>query len=238
MIQIAICDDDTLHIAYIKRLTEEILKDKKIEITKYTGANELLFKIDGSDYVPDIALLDIQMPDIDGISLAKELNQIAPNCKIIFISSYLNYAPNVYDANHIYYVLKTQLEDRLPIALGKAVAAIYSPRSFLLIKHGTSATKIPLGRVLYIERNLHKTNVITSEMTYTTSQSPADLLSAIVNKSVFLHCHQSYWVNSKAIKTMQSNSFLLYDGTEIPISRSHKSDVKAAFFKLISDDIK
>lgn len=235
MLQIAICDDDALHIAYIKRLTEDILKEKKIEITEYSGANELLFKIDGSDYIPDIALLDIQMPDIDGISLAKELNQIAPDCKIIFISSYLNYAPDVYDADHIYYVLKTQLEDRLPIALGKAVASINSPHNFLLVKCGTSTTKIPVGRVLYIERNLHKTNVITSETTYTTSQSPADLLSAIAVKSTFIHCHQSYWVNSKAIKTMGSNSFLLYDGTEIPISRAQKSNARELFFRSLAE---
>lgn len=235
MLHIAICDDDALHIAYIKRLTEDILKDQKIEITKYTGANELLFKIDGSDYIPDIALLDIQMPDIDGISLAKELNQIAPDCKIIFISGYLNYAPDAYDADHIYYVMKPQLEERLPLALGKAVASINSPHSFLLVKCGTSTTKIPVGRVLYLERNLHKTNVITSDITYTTSQSPADLLSVISGKSNFIHCHQSYWVNSKAIKSMDSSTFLLYDGTEIPISRAQKANARELFFRSLAE---
>lgn len=235
MLQIAICDDDALHIAYIKELTEDILKEQKTEITKYTGANELLFKIDGSNYVPDIALLDIKMPDINGISLAKELNKIAPDCKIIFISSYLNYAPDAYDADHIYYVLKTQLEDRLPIALGKAVANINSPHSFLLVKHGSSTTKIPVGRILYIERNLHKTNVITLETTYTTSQSPADLLSAIAGKSNFIHCHQSYWVNAKAIKTMNPNSFLLYNGTEISISRAQKANARELFFRSLAE---
>lgn len=235
MLHIAICDDDALHIAYIKRLTEDILKEQKIEITKCSGANELLFRIDGSGYIPDIALLDIQMPDIDGISLAKELNQIAPDCKIIFISSYLNYAPDVYDADHIFYVLKTQLEDRLPVALGKAVASINGPNSFLLVKHGSSTTKIPVGRVLYIERNLHKTNVITLETTYTTTQSPADLLSAIAGKSNFIHCHQSYWVNARAIKTMNPNSFLLYDGTEIPISRAQRANAREMFFNLLAE---
>lgn len=235
MLRIAICDDDSLHISYIKRLTEEILKEHSIEITKCLGANELLFKIDGSDYVPDIALLDIQMPDIDGISLAKELSQLTPNCKIIFISSYLNYAPDVYDAEHIYFVLKDQLEERLPLALGKAIAAINSPKSFFLIKNASSVTKLPVGRVLYIERNLHKTNVISSERIYITSQSPAELLRTVSNSGNFIHCHQSYWVNSKAIKTMDTNSFVLYDGTVIPISRAQKSTARELFFRSLSD---
>lgn len=235
MLRIAICDDDALHLSYIKQLTEVILKEQKPEISEYSGANELLFKIDGSDYVPNIALLDIQMSDIDGISLAKELNQITPDCKIIFISSYLNYAPDVYDTDHIYYVLKSQLEEKLPVALGKAVASLNAPRSFLVVKCGISATKIPVGRVLYLERDLHKTHVITSESTYTTTQSPSELLSYAAGKNDFIHCHQSYWVNAKAIQTMEANAFILYDGKSIPISRAKKTTARDMFFRSLSE---
>lgn len=234
MLHIAICDDDKLHLSYIAKLTGDILKEQKTEITEYSGANELLFRIDGSDYIPDIALLDIQMSELDGISLAKELNQTAPDCKIIFVSSYIDFATDVYDADHIYYVLKSQLDDKLPSALGKAIASLNNPRSFMLIKNSASATKLPVGRVLYLERDLHKTHVHTPEATYTTTQSPAELLSTAVGKSDFIHCHQSYWVNSKAIQTMEPNVFRLYDGSEIPISRAQKANARDAFFRSLS----
>lgn len=89
MIQIAICDDDRLHLSYTRKLTEKVLGGRSLSILEFGGANELLFKMDGTEYVPDIALLDIQMPGVDGIELAKQINRSAPECMIIFVSSYI-----------------------------------------------------------------------------------------------------------------------------------------------------
>ena len=69
MLQIAICDDDRIHLANTKRLTAEILSTHNPKISEFVGANELLFKMEGTGYSPDIALLDIQMPDIDGTTI-------------------------------------------------------------------------------------------------------------------------------------------------------------------------
>ena len=234
MLQIAICDDDTVHLAYIRKLTEVILKVHKPEVTEYSGAYELLFKMDGTGYSTDIALLDIQMPDIDGIEHAKEINRIAPECKIIFITSYIVYAPEVYDTDHIFFVLKSQIKDRLPSALERVMANLQKPKSFLTLKIGASIIRVPTDTVLYIERELHKTRIITVGCNYVTNQSPAELLSVIAEDQKFIRCHQSYWVNWIAISKMEVNSFLLTDGSEVPISRAQKAAARNAFFSLIS----
>lgn len=238
MLRIAICDDEKIHLKHTRQLTEEMLSGCKAEITEYTCANELLFKMEGADYCPDIALLDIQMPDVDGIDLANEINHIAPKCKIIFITSYIVYAPNVYDTDHIYFVLKSQIEERLPTALEKAMASLERPASYVLVKSGSSVQRIPVGNVLYLERDLHKTIVITTEGIHKTSQSPTDLLSTLSARDEFIQCHQSYWVNLRAVATMEANAFRLCDGTIIPISRARKADAKSAFFSFISNCVK
>ena len=130
------------------------------------------------------------MPGVDGIELAGEINRIAPECKIVFVSSYIFYAPDVYNTEHIYFVLKSQMDERLPMALEKAVASISKPRDFMLIKAGASAMRIPTDTVMYLERALHKTKVVTASESYMTTQSPAELLKNVEYKNAFIHCHQ------------------------------------------------
>lgn len=238
MLQIAICDDERIHLANTKRLTAEILSTHNPKISEFVGANDLLFKMEGTGYCPDIALLDIQMPDVDGISLANEINRIAPDCKIIFITSYIGYAADVYDTDHIYLVIKSQLDEKLPNALNKALASLAEPKSFVLIKNGALVRRIPAEDVLYLERDLHKTIVITSDGSYKTSQSPADLLSTLSARDEFIQCHQSYWVSLRAVATMEANAFKLCDGTIIPISRARKADAKRSFFSFVSNSVK
>lgn len=229
MLRIAICDDDKTHVQYIGKIVKDILKGWQFSVDEYDSANELLFSIDGENSAPDIALLDIKMPGIDGISLAKELNRSVPGCKIIFISNYISFAPDVYDTEHIYYVLKSQIEVRLSDALAKAIDSINRPQHYTIVKIAASNTKVSSDDLIYIERDLHKSIVHTKSGVYVTSQSPANLLSTFPEK-LFIHCHQSYWVNVNAIQTMNSNSFRLFCGIDIPISRACKSAAKEAFF--------
>lgn len=234
MLQIAICDDDRLHLSYTRKLTEKVLGGRSLSILEFGGANELLFKMDGTEYVPDIALLDIQMPGVDGIELAKQINRSAPECMIIFVSSYIFYAPEVYDTEHIYFVLKSQIEERLPAALEKAVASLTEPKSFMLVKFGASVSRIPLEQILYLERALHKTRVVTVNGSYMSTQSPAELLSTVESKDAFIRCHQSYWVNARNIDTFESDKFIMRDGSPIPISRAQKANAKDSFFRLLA----
>ena len=238
MLRIAICDDDKLHIAHIRKLAERILIEHTTEITEYSNANELLFKIEGAGYIPNIALLDIQMPKVDGISLAAELNHLAPECKIIFITSFIGYAPDVYSTEHIYYVLKSQLGSRLKSALDKAIEALNKPKSYMQVKNGSTTIRVSAENILYLERELHKTKIVATDSVYMTNQSPSDLLSAVAEKDAFIHCHQSYWVNLRAVSKMESDTFTFFDGTSVPISRTRKPEAKAAFFKFISGGIK
>ena len=235
MLQIAICDDDRLHLKHTRKLAEGILDGQSPVFSEFSGANELLFKMEATAYAPDIALLDIQMPGIDGIELAGEINRIAPECKIVFISSYIFYAPEVYDTEHIYFVLKSQIDERLPLALNKAVASIARPKSFMLVKSGASVTRLPAESIMYLERALHKTKVVTGTESFMTTQSPAELLSGIDDDNAFIHCHQSYWVNVRNVATMETNGFKLTSGTLVPISRAQKATAKETFFRMLAE---
>lgn len=66
-----------------------------------------------------------------------------------------------------------------------------------------------------------------------TTQSPQALLAGDA-AGEFIRCHQSFWVNCRAIVGMEHETFCLSDGTRVPISRSYRKNAREAFFRLLA----
>ena len=233
MLQLAICDDDDIFRKFAAKIAESALNKIPHFIRLFDNPAALQLEISEGGYVPDIAVLDIQMAQMDGITLAKDVNRLAPSCRVIFISSYSDYLMDAYETEHVYYVLKSDIENRLPAALEKAMRTDEARRHFV-IKIGSQRRVIPLRSVLCLERQLHKTLIRTVPENIETTQSPNELISACGAAEDFIRCHQSYWVNGRAVASMGTDSFILSDGSCVPISRAHKSEAREAFFCLLS----
>ncbi len=67
----------------------------------------------------DVALLDIQMPEMSGLELAECLSTMAPGISLIFITAYNNYATEAFELNAVDYILKPLRKERLNKALIK-----------------------------------------------------------------------------------------------------------------------
>lgn len=70
MLRVAICDDEKLHREHTARIVCEKLAPRQPETDCFDSAEAMLRTIDAGDYTPDIAVLDIQMGETDGIALA------------------------------------------------------------------------------------------------------------------------------------------------------------------------
>ena len=69
---------------------------------------------------PDIAFLDIRMPGISGIEVARSLSELSPRTQVVFVTAYDEYAIRAFDANAIDYLLKPYDQPRLQRALQRA----------------------------------------------------------------------------------------------------------------------
>lgn len=68
---------------------------------------------------PDLIFLDIELGDKQGIDVAHDLNKHYKDCSIIYLTNYLSYAVDVYETEHIYYVMKEEFQKRLPDIMKK-----------------------------------------------------------------------------------------------------------------------
>ena len=233
MLQLAVCDDEAVCLRQTVDILRAALGETPYNIQTFQSADAVLIALEEKCYHPDIAVLDIRMADVDGIALAKQINRSAPACRIIFLSSYTGYLMDAYEAEHVYYVLKPDMAVRLPVALRKALAALTTVRT-LTVRRGAAYQLVNLDTVLCLERSLHKTLVHTTDGTLETTQSPQALLESGHAEADFIRCHQSFWVNCRAIVGMEHETFCLSDGTRVPISRSRRNDARAAFFRLLA----
>lgn len=232
---IAVCDDEALHRERTAALLRRELWERTVDIDCFDSAQSLLRSVSLGDYAPDIAVLDIQMDGMDGISLAKRLNELAPGCRVIFLTSFLSFATDVYSAEHVYFIVKDELEKRLGDALRRAVASMPAASArpaVLRVPTKQSTELLPLSRVLYLERTGRKTRIVTLDGERLVSAAPGELLSGDLG-AAFIRCHQSYWVSFPKIATMNGDGFVLTDGSLVPISRSYRQRTRSRFFELL-----
>ncbi len=236
MIHIAVCDDNELHLQHAARQIEAVFPPSEAVISLFTSGSSLLRELREAGELPDAAVLDIRMDDVDGISLAKELNRLAPDCGIIFLTAYSSYAPEAYLTKHVWFISKERADEFLLPALKRALSGKENAEEeplFTLRSQG-KLMLIPLRDVLYIDRIGRKTRIVCRDTQVLVSQSPAAIISASL-APYMLRCHQGYWVNFHHVVSIDHTDFILDDGTRIPSSRTYRSSAREAFFKLHRD---
>jgi two-component system, LytTR family, response regulator AlgR len=125
--KILIVDDEAL--------ARERLHDLVIELYPDTGTIEAANGIEALDKIskhsPDIILLDIRMPGMDGLELANHLLHLASPPAIVFTTAYQEHSLSAFDANAVDYLLKPIRKERLKIAIERAAIVSRSKLALL-----------------------------------------------------------------------------------------------------------
>ncbi|MFZ3087218.1 MAG: LytTR family DNA-binding domain-containing protein, partial [Methylotenera sp.] len=156
---------------------------------------------------PDIVLLDIRMPEMDGIEVARHLQKLPKPPAIIFTTAYDNYAIQAFDMNAVDYVLKPIRFERLQTALQKArtllpqqLAALtpLSPRrTHLSITERSRILLVPIVDIIYLRAELKYITVRTTEREYLIEESLTHLEQEFGN--IFIRLHRNCLVASAFI---------------------------------------
>lgn len=234
MLKIGLCEDNEIQHNQILSFLETISLPKHAINSFYKG-NDLCNSIQEAmeEKEPyDIVIMDIDLPDGNGITFSKRINVFSPHTIIIYMTSYEDYVSDVYDTKHIYFILKKNYQKYLPHALSLANEELNKQRrASLKIYWNKEEYNILQKNIFYMERQLRTTMIMTPTQTYSKSEKLADLLKRLEDS--FAMCHRSYIINLKRVQEITKDSALLVDGTSIPISRRYYSAVKDKINNLI-----
>ena len=234
MKRIAFCDDDLISLEQMKVFTENYrsYKEKDLECVYFSSPIEMLEEMaKGKKY--DIIFMDIMMPGENGINVATEIRQHDDNVKIIFVTSYPDFAVDSYAVRAFYYQLKPIDEEVFTKIMDCVVEECEKEQNRSIVaKCKNGITRIDLNHLYYCEvsrRTLifHMKNDITYEY-----PGSLDYLSGqLAQYKNFVRPHRSYLVNMDFIVNISTRSITLVDGTEIPIPHGKFSEVKDEFIK-------
>jgi two-component system, LytTR family, response regulator len=198
--KIMIADDD----AYSRNLLIQLIqKLPEYEVVGEAANGEeliLLFTM----AKPDIVLVDINMPYVNGVEAARACKEITPYLQVIFTTGSDEYAVEAFNIAATDYIVKPVEKIRLFIALEKAKRAIQLHKSYIQLPDKKTPTKlsikanntilyIPLMDILYLEKKGRKTMIHTANQIYETKDTLQDLQARLPD--YFYKTHRSYLVN-------------------------------------------
>jgi two-component system response regulator AlgR len=177
LLKLLIADDEAPARNRLRELLGD-MSDVKIVAEAKNGQEALNLS---NDYQPNIVLLDIRMPGMDGVEAAQHLQKMTAPPAVIFTTAFDSYAMQAFDLNAVDYLLKPIRFERLQTAIQKARALLPSQlealtplspqRTHLSIAERGRIFLIPIADVIYLRAELKYTTVRTAEKEYLLEES-------------------------------------------------------------------
>ena len=227
--RIAVCDDEPEAAERNRRITEASLISAGIgfETERYTNSTSLLADIADDHFFYDIIVLDIEMPDVSGMEIAKQARVHLPEVRVILTTSHLEYAIDAFELSVFRYVPKAQLEERLGRAVVDAarLCEIEAGREYI-IRSGGRLEKLPYRDILYIRRDGGKNSVIRTSAGTSAVRKNLRQVYEELGAPEFVFVDRGTIANLVHIMKIHAGEAVLRNSEVLPISRSHLRTVK------------
>lgn len=200
------------------------------QIPNLTITNEFSNAIEAYNYLQsnhvDLIFLDIEMPEMNGIELTKNLSE--KNTIIIFTSSKKEYALEAFDLNIADYILKPIIPSRFLQAINKAQVIIESRKDnieiskdeFLFVRDSNITRRLKLDDIFYAEAMGDYVKFHTKEKMFAI-HGKMKTAEERLPKSNFIRVHRSYIISLSKIDTLQDGGIMI-NGKFIPVSDAYR----------------
>ena len=241
--RILIADDEAPARARLRDLLDECREEFPLAIVDEARNGREVLEVLNREKV-DIVLLDIRMPEMDGMEAARHIAGMEQPPAIIFTTAFDAYALKAFEVNAIDYLLKPIRRERLLMALGKTHAgprisrqaldaAANQPRRHLSVHERGKIHLVPVPEILYLRAELKYVTVRTAEREYLVEESLTHLEEEF--ESLFVRIHRNCLVARAAISGFERNAeesesgwavVIKATGEKLPVSRRQHHVVK------------
>lgn len=223
-------DDEPLALSVIEHFCNNV---PSLELVKtFTDSVDGLKFIEGNDV--DIVFLDINIPHLDGMKLARRLPE---KVKVIFTTAYQNFAIEGFDVRAVDYLLKPISFERFKRAVEQAEKIIglerlsVNPDPFISVKVNYLTTKIPVKDIVFVEGLKDYVRICTENKNFVTKQTMKSI-TEILAPLGFMRIHRSFTVNKEKIASFGNNHVQMDGGKEIPVGNQYKAEFLDAMQKM------
>lgn len=227
--QILICDDEINYRNTLESHVKEYMKGRGIpcSILAFDSGLEV-----PEDAIIDLALLDIQMPGINGINLAKKLKERNPKMALFFITNFEEYQDDAMDLQAFRFFSKPFQAKRLYTGLDKAMEYIDGAYVDIFLAENGVQQRVIAADILYLTRERRKVCVVTKMRKFYVTEK-YEMLCSRLPQPYFYPVHNSFYVNLHHVERYSYQEMELTNGERIPIAPRRQADVRRFWYEFM-----
>lgn len=228
--KILICDDEQTYLNTLRIHVEEYMQNHHIlyTITALSDPMELMEE----DAVFDLAFLDIQMPGVDGLTLAKQLRQRNSRLALFFVTNYDEYQDDAMDLQAFRFFEKPFEVHRLYAGLDKAMEYIDGAYVDIYLSEDGIQQRVIADDILYVTRSGRRISIVTTGQEFC-ARDKFDALCEKLPQLFFYPVHKSFLVNLHYVERYSYTELLLTNGSRIPIAPRKQSAFHKFWFEYL-----
>lgn len=226
-LKILFCDDDRnvvdeLVVAVSEYMNKKIIKN---EIVTTTSSKEVL----ESDEVFDLAFLDIQMDETDGLSVAKELKRRNSKVIIFFVTDYKEFQDDAMDLRVFRFYEKPFDLERLYSGLDKAMEYLDETYVDIFVQQKGIQIKLYVDDIIYIKRENRKVTIVTKEGEFDTFETLEYWKEKLPNTFFYL-VHKSFLINMHYVTKYSYTEVFINEDIRISVATRKQADFHKYWF--------
>ena len=231
--KLLICDDEKNEVKRIENIVSEYAKQRmelQIKVQSFSNPFEMLDYIETYG-VPDIALLDIYMPGILGIEIARKiLERSQDGTDIIFLTTSVDFAVEAFSLHVSDYLSKPFTRERLTAALDRVIEK-RRKRRYVPVLCGKEIYRVEAHDILYAESRNHGVEMHLKSGSIIKTRMPLfKLMELLKDVDGFTLVGVSYIVNFIYVQRLHPSMLEIINGDKVPIPRRLRSTLQQQYF--------
>lgn len=230
IINILLCDDDNDFLQRLAKIVSQqpLPKGASIEIIKNSHPASLSDQ-QLSQY--QIMFLDIDMPERSGMDIARRVRELHLDTIIIFVTNYPQFSLEGYEVRAFRYLLKQEMEQKLPAYFRDALSEISHGEKGLRFSVNAESYYVPYSDIIYLGSDQRVIYLYTVKPLRSGDHfygKMEDLARELAPEG-FLRIQKSYLVNMAHIRKLNYDRVILSNGKELSVSRKGYSQIKIQY---------
>ena len=229
--RIAVCDDNPKELERIKGCFCRIQGyDLVCSYFDSTSTVMEILKTENSPY--DLYILDIEMPGMNGLKLAKSIREKDSRALFVFLTSYTRYMKDVFDVVTFDFIEKPISDEKLLQILERAATYLNITSQHFSFGYRASRYSLKYDRILYIEKKGRQALIHTFEDVYKTNMTLEEIWKQLNPKS-FVHIHSSYIIDLYNLDRKDNEIAIMRNGEKLHITKGYRRELAMRHYEFV-----